>query len=59
MKIKVQFAGGLEVQRNVSRVPVEGEVFEGEIVRTVREWERPIGGCVALVILMLPENTQN
>lgn len=55
MKIKIKYAGGKEATKIVQRVPYEGEPFEGEIVQAVTQWERPVGGCIAFVVLARPE----
>ncbi|WP_439525640.1 hypothetical protein [Roseovarius mucosus] len=51
MKIKVRFSAGLEATKFVSAIPVEGAIFEGELVEKVTLWNPPVGGCLAMVVL--------
>lgn len=51
MKIKLQYAGGLEAAKFVTRLPNVNEVYEGELVDIVTPYSPPRGGYDALVIL--------
>lgn len=51
MKIKVQYAGGVEVTVHASELPRIGEPYDGEIVDKVTVYEAPGAGCDAMIVL--------
>lgn len=53
MKVLVRYADNKEAKIYVSRLPHIGEVLEGQIVKDVQTYGRPIGDCEAIIILEL------
>lgn len=55
MKLRVQYAGGLCTTYIEARIPLEGEIYKGEIVEKVARHDPPRNGFDAYVYLKVPE----
>ena len=55
MKLRIQYAGGLCTHVYGSKVPSEGEIYDGEIVEEVNLHDPPRNGFAAYVYIRVSE----